>query len=33
LRLAAVTEPAFADEGLAGYELSFTTAARYLGQQ
>jgi hypothetical protein len=33
LRLAAVTEPTLAEEGLAGYELTFTTAARYMGQQ
>lgn len=32
LRLARVQEPVFADEGFVGYELSFSTAARYLGQ-
>lgn len=32
LALARVQEPAFADEGVVGYELSFSTAARYLGQ-
>jgi len=33
LRLARVQEPAFADEGVVGYEMSFSTAARYMGQQ
>lgn len=33
LTLQRVTEPAFADEGLAGLELTFSTGARYMGQQ
>lgn len=33
LRLQRVTEPAFADDGLVGCELTFTTGARYMGQQ
>ena len=33
LRLQRATEPAFADDGLVGCELTFTTGARYLGQQ
>lgn len=32
LGLLRVQEPTFADEGVVGYELSFSTAARYLGQ-
>jgi hypothetical protein len=32
LTLTRVTEPVFADEGFAGYELGFTTAATYPGQ-
>jgi len=26
-----VQEPAFADEGVVGYEITFSTAARYIG--
>lgn len=33
LRLGRVSEPNFADEGLAGYELLFSTAGSYMGQQ
>lgn len=33
LALQRVTEPLFADEGLAGCELTFRTAARYMGHQ
>ena len=32
LTLNRITEPLFPDEGLAGYELGFTTAATYHGQ-
>lgn len=32
LRLVSVQEPAFADEGVVGYELTFATAANYMGQ-
>lgn len=33
LALSRVTEPLLSDEGLTGYELTFTTGARYMGQQ
>lgn len=33
MKLADVTEPIFADTGVVGYELTFTTAALYRGQQ
>lgn len=33
LRLVRVQEPIFADEGVVGYELTFATAASYMGQQ
>lgn len=33
LALTRVTGPMLAEEGLVGYELTFTTAARYFGQQ
>lgn len=33
LTLARVTEPMLADEGVAGYQLDFSTGARYMGQQ
>lgn len=33
LALARITEMLMSDEGLAGYELTFTTGARYKGQQ
>ena len=33
LRLQRVTEPLLADNGLAGVEMTFTTGARYMGQQ
>lgn len=33
LRLGRVSEPLFNDEGLAGYELTFSTSAVYRGQQ
>ena len=32
LRLVRVQEPVFASEGVVGYELTFSTAARYIGQ-
>lgn len=31
LRAVRVQEPAYADEGVTGYEITFTTAARYMG--
>jgi hypothetical protein len=31
LRTVRVQEPAFADEGVVGYEITFSTAARYIG--
>lgn len=31
LQLSSATDPAFLDDGVAGLELSFTTAARYIG--
>lgn len=33
LALINISEPDFADEGLAGYRLTFSTAATYMGQQ
>lgn len=33
LALSRVTEPLLSDEGFTGYELTFTTGARYMGQQ
>ena len=33
LALLDISEPVFGDEGLAGYELTFGTAATYMGQQ
>ena len=33
LRLVRVQEPIFTDVGVVGYELTFSTAARYMGQQ
>lgn len=33
LALMDISEPAFGDEGLAGYQLTFGTAATYMGQQ
>lgn len=33
LALSRVTESLLSDEGLTGYELTFTTGARYMGQQ
>ncbi|RYE43842.1 MAG: hypothetical protein EOP24_26745 [Hyphomicrobiales bacterium] len=33
MKLADITEPIFADTGAVGYELTFTTAALYRGQQ
>lgn len=33
LQLARASEAQYADEGLAGYEIAFTTAATYMGQQ
>ena len=33
LALTNISEPAFADEGYAGYQLTFGTAATYMGQQ
>lgn len=33
LRMSRVQEPVFAEEGVVGYELTFATAARYMGQQ
>lgn len=33
MQISRVTEALFTEEGIAGYELTFTTAARYMGQQ
>lgn len=33
LDLARVQEPVFADEGVSGYEITFSTSALYMGQQ
>lgn len=33
LQLTRVTEALYAEQGLAGYELAFTTGGRYMGQQ
>lgn len=33
LALMDISEPTFGDEGLAGYQLTFVTAASYMGQQ
>ena len=33
LRLTRATEPLFSDDGIVGCELTFATAARYIGQQ
>lgn len=32
-QLARITEPLLSDDGLTGYELTFSTGARYMGQQ